>query len=100
MSRPPNTKQFLLVYFGLLFGTLILAILGEQYFKLNGRCVIFLLCGLVFLAAAWKTPESLYQVIRSLGWFRLIEDEGVMAVILFCLGVILVLIALPCLFAG
>ncbi|MBE9129497.1 MULTISPECIES: hypothetical protein [unclassified Coleofasciculus] len=100
MSRPPNTKQFLLVYFGLLFGTVILAILGERYFKLNGRCLIFLLCGPIFLAAAWKTPESFYQVIRSLGWFRLIEDESVMAVILFCLGVILVLIGLPCLLAG
>ncbi|HEY9725072.1 MAG TPA: hypothetical protein V6D50_01375 [Chroococcales cyanobacterium] len=94
MSCPPKAKQFFLVYFGLLFGTVTLAILGEQYFQLNGRCLIFLLCGLVFLAAAGKTPESLYQVIRFLGWFRLIEDDGIMRIILFGLGVMFVLIGL------
>jgi hypothetical protein len=91
MSRPLKAKQSFLVYLGLLLGTVTLAILGERYLQLNARCLVFLLCGLVFLAAAGKTPESLYQVIRSLGWFRLIEDDVVMRVILLGLGVMLVL---------
>lgn len=94
MSRSPKTKQFFPIYFGLLFGTTMLAILGEWYLYLNGRCLILLLSGIIFLAAAWKMPESLYQVIRSLGWFRLIEDDVVMGIILFGLGIMFVLIGL------
>lgn len=94
MSHPLNTKQFLLSYFGLLFCTVTLALLGSWYFQLNSRYLIFLLCGLVFLASVCKTPEQLYQIIRSVGWFRLIEDDSVMGVILLCLSVIMVLIGL------
>jgi intracellular septation protein A len=94
MSRLLNRKQLLLGYFGLLFGTVTLALLGERYLKLNGRYLILLLSGLIFLAAVCKIPEQLYQIIRSLGWFRLIEDDSVMNVILLSLGVILILIGL------
>lgn len=93
MSRPTK-KQLLLVYLALISSTVTLTVLGEKILHIHHLYVIFLLCGLIYLAAACKTPKILYQTVRSTSWFSLIEDDAVMVTILLFMGVLFFLIGL------
>ena len=90
----PTKKQLLLVNLALISSTVTLTVLGEKILHIHHLYLIFLLCGLIYLAAASRTPSILYQTVRSTSWFSLIKDDGVMVTLLVFLGILFFLIGL------
>lgn len=92
-SKPTHPKpvKLALIHLALLFSISATAIVGKLYLNLNPKCDITFLCGVMFLLASFRTPEIFYQVIRSAGWFSLIEDDRAMCCILAVLGTVLAL---------
>ncbi len=93
MSRP-MTKQLVLVYLAIAFGTAMLTVLVSHTFHIHLQFTFVLLQGLIFLAAACTSPSILYQAMRSTRLFWHIEDDSVVIVRLVFWGVVFALIGL------
>jgi hypothetical protein len=81
-----TVSVFITVYVATLIVALALAIGLEALYGVSAYRTIVIFSGGMFLLASTGRPWWLYETIRRLRWFALIERDAVMRVILFLVG--------------
>ena len=89
----PSFIQFLGGYLLILASGIGSAIAAERYLGLDLYRAAFAWGGMLFLLAAATYPSWLYQIVRRVRWFGLIDSDGGMRAVLVVLGAILLVLA-------
>lgn len=79
---------FVVVYLGLVAAGIALPLMAEWLWGLDGDKGVLAYITILFALGAARTPRLLFQVIRSTGWFALIESDRFMQVLLGLLALI------------
>jgi hypothetical protein len=81
-GEPLPFGTFLKLYISILASVVLISALAERLFGVDALRVGGALFGVMFLLAAGGRPRLLYKVVRSTGWFALIDPDWLMRVVL------------------